>query len=496
MGRAGRASSPQAQQWRPSNDSSGVRELLLGEGHRNNGRPNSLEPRSSLRSEMLPMDQGRGSMGWALASTTQHRRSTHEPEDRHPQPSTANALEHRDHRDKTPERQPSPRPESDRALSSRAKAFVNGNAYAYANGDHADSPRPLTPERTPRPSGNQRSSSSQRLRTEDDRPRTPLRSPRACDERCSTSSPMRDGLAWAGKPQHLVSPREIPPRASTPDVRFSDLSPESAPDEMAKGRRVENDRNAPSQYWMASPSSNLKREIKYDWQDGQPELQWKRHVPGAIPVSAMKEKRLADPHGRPWVRQFSNISKNASSDPSALRQGQGQVEWNGRQSTKLQDQLDNGKRLYGDCVVAQNRHGRSISPRMEGLSPHSLSPRCDSAGFDCRHRDAHWDEASPLSHRSSRKQYSDLHSNRPSDPEFSPVGVPPPVASSWNQRTPSPRSSREGYRQDTLAYGKESGRGRTPSPMRLIQIPSDLGVSPITGKRRSHQRPVESGWRK
>lgn len=506
MGRAGRASSPQSQQWRPANDSSEVRDLLLGRGHRNDGQPGSLEPRSSLRSEMLPMDQGRGSIGYALGSMTQRSRSTHEPVDRRPPPSPSNALEHRDHRDKKPERQRSPSaqavdgtrsrsPESDRALSSRARAFVNGNAYS--NGERTASPRPFTPERTPRDDGSQRStsrqrlqasSSSQQLQAEAEGPQTPGRSPRAFGDKCSTSSPIRDSCAWAGKPQHPVSPRVIPQRESTPDVRFSDLSPECAPDEIPKGRRVENDKNAPSEYWMANPSSNLKRDIKYDWQDGQPELQWKRHVPGAIPVSAMKEKRPADPQGRPWVRQFSKISKNVSSDPLALRQGQGQGH------SRLQDQLDEGKRLYGDWDVGKNRDGRSISPRMVGQSPrYSLSPRSDCAGFDCRRRDAHWDEASPLSQRSSRRQYVDLHSNRPSDPQFSPVGVPPPVAASWSERTPSPRSAREtreGY------FGTPSGRRRTPSPMRLIQIPSDLGVSPITGKRRSHYLQMESGWRK
>lgn len=545
--------------WRASNDSSEVRELLLGRGLRDGGgRPSSNEPRSSMRSELLPRDTHRGSIGWALSAQTQRLRSTHEP-------SSPNGRQAALPADTTVDKLLAPVPLMRRSRSADLDRTVGvspgpkGNGYC--NGDRASSsrasPRPehdraLTSHGSPRPEG---SDCSPRPQSDNDgyrangcrtngyqtrSPRleasqsiaripTPLNSNRSrrssqpsqeaeynitnrfeLDNEaimvhqggCRTSSPTKDGQRWAGKPLQYVSPNMPPQRESTPDVRASDYAPRPADCDMPslldspKGRRVIIDKNAPSDHWMAAPSSNIRREIKYQWEQGQPELQWRRHVPSAIPVSAMKifkEKRMADPQGRPGLRQFSKIQKNASSDPYAL-----QPEKNRSPPKALQDRLDKGKRLYGR--VAKNVEYVSLSPR-------SLSPRSpDTAGVDSRqlsrrlHTDwSAWTEATTSqSVRSTRRQYSEKHSNRPSEVAYSPTGAAVPGTLYWDQRTLHPVSPSKTPRSTrSISMDPDSpGERQSASLRRSANVPGDRGVSPITGKRSSHHQQLGSGWRK
>jgi len=311
--------------------------------------------------------------------------------------------------------------------------------------------------------------------------------------RCTSSSPMRDGTSPAGKSRVKSLPQTTPNRDLTPDVRVAERSPANA--ELPKGRRVLVDKNAPSDHWMANPSSNIQRNIKYDWQCGKPEIEWKRHVPSAIPVEPKASKRLADPQGRPWVRQFPKLQKNAPSDPLAFEPGWVQCP---RSEPEARVECpDKGKRFY---AATNNLDSYGFSPRHDGCSPlrapnldsspglsprraanldssFGLSPRSDwdRAGLESRCRDGD-SEASPLYTKATRRQYHESHRNRPSDTGFSSG------ACYWEERT-TPRSASPDSR-------------RSPTPLKRVAMPGESGMSPITSQRRPHcQRPESPMWR-
>jgi hypothetical protein len=297
--------------------------------------------------------------------------------------------------------------------------------------------------------------------------------------RCSTSSPLRDGdgTRYAGKAAARFVPHAAMYRDPTPDVRAEERSPDNS--DFPKGRKVVVDKNAPSDHWMANPSSNIRCDIKYDWKYGQPELKWKRHVPSAIPVKAMNigdtSKRCADPQGRPWVRQFASCAKNSPSDPWVMQGGRTDG------SPPIPEDAetgDRGKRTYAShdawsCSGPGNVKNRgSLSFQEESLSPR---PRSDLAGLDSKsyHRLKDREGEEPLHYRATRRQYFDMHRNRPSDPDVSPTGAPAPGAVHWEKRTPRSQSSRS------------DNESRCVSPRRQLGAPGDRGLSPITGKRRN-----------
>lgn len=493
---------------RVSNDSSDVRELLLGLGHRNDGQGASLEPRSSLRSELLPMDDRRGSLGMALSSHTQHRRSNREPASgystcsisggpivtRTPSPIQAPSAGLATPRSCSPFASP-----RNRSVSPRGNQYLEAERVANAWVSKMAVRSGASPSRSPRnrsrdasPSNRSRDGTTPRNFTP--RNGSPRNSARSANDdydgggqtarRLASSSPLPDGLSPAGRPCPRSVPRENAYRETTSDVNAPEWSPENTHEgELPKGRTVLVDKNAPSDHWMANPSSKLTRKVKYDWQHGEPELQWKRHVPSAIPVNAMKDRRMADPGGRPWNRQYKDYQKNACSDPWAFQGGRTDCP-----PPEHQDREDKGKRMYGEGM-----HGRSknASKNLEFLS----TPRSDvEAGLDSRHINdkCRRSEGSPMHTRATRRQYYGVHRNGPSDPECGPIGVPPPAADYWAERNES--SPRTGTRPKIMDETR-----LTTSPLRRISEPGDRGLSPITGKRRSHLQPPRVGspmWRR
>lgn len=268
--------------------------------------------------------------------------------------------------------------------------------------------------------------------------------------RCASSSPCDDDRTAAGKVFHRTAAKVTRSRSPSPDLRKADWSPVN--EEMPKGRKVLVDKNAPSDHWMANPSSNLKRDIKYAWKHGMPELEWKRHVPSAIPVKAMKEKRPADPQGRPLMRQYVVMHKNAPSDPWIF------------QASRPDEPLGEERKGRRSFPEHKNYECTTLPPPTLGDAP-SSTPL--PAGRTSR---------SSSRQRSSRRQYEEQHKNQPTDPEFSPMGVRPPGADQWQARA-SRSLSRESARSSRQA---SPGRGRHKD------VPGDSGLSPLTGRRRSY----------
>jgi len=275
------------------------------------------------------------------------------------------------------------------------------------------------------------------------------------NRRCNSSSPMRSGFAAAGKPRTKHSPRPV--REIEPLMAKSLPSPRSAAasvdtTEFPKGRKVLIDKNAPSEHWMASISSDTRSEIKYDWQHGHPNIEWKRKVPDAIPVRPRQDKRQADPQGRPWVRQFSSMAKNMHSDPWVFQDLHAKRP-DGSQfhDRDLFEEPQTGKRLFRNPTKNAHTWQPQEEAPMAGKSSREVSPR-------------------PFS-RTTRKQFFDSHRNRPSDIFFSPMGADAPGAPYWSERT-TPRS---------LSPTPSAWRNTA----RYQPMPGDRGLSPITGQPRA-----------